>query len=69
MNEITSKKININKNLVYLRKSSHMSIEEVADKIGVSRQAVAKWENGDTINVNRKLALCWVESIFTSIKS
>ena len=42
-------KININKNLTYLRKSYHMSIEDVAEKIGVSRQAVSKWENGDSI--------------------
>jgi len=26
-----------------------MSIEDVAEKIGVSRQAVSKWENGDSI--------------------
>jgi len=49
MNESTNKKININKNLVYLRKNSRMSIENVAEKIGVSRQAVAKWENGESI--------------------
>ncbi|MGC6770325.1 helix-turn-helix domain-containing protein [Enterococcus sp. LJL51] len=49
MNKIINKKINIKKNLVYLRKVSHMTIEEVADKIGVSRQAVAKWENGESI--------------------
>lgn len=43
------KKINIHKNLVYLRKCNHLTIEEVADKIGVSRQAVSKWEAGETI--------------------
>lgn len=42
-------KINISKNLVFLRKANRMTLEEVADKINVSRQAVAKWENGDTI--------------------
>ncbi|MFV0393102.1 MAG: helix-turn-helix domain-containing protein [Coprobacillaceae bacterium] len=49
MNEITSKKIHINQNHVYLRKIHHMSIEEVAEKINVSRQAVSKWENGDSV--------------------
>lgn len=43
------RKININANLMFLRKANSMTLEEVADKIGVSRQAVAKWENGDSI--------------------
>lgn len=38
----------INDNLAYLRKLNRMSQEEVAEKIGVSRQAVAKWESGAT---------------------
>ena len=38
----------ISENLKWLRKQHKMSQEEVADAIGVSRQAVAKWENGDT---------------------
>lgn len=36
----------ISDNLTSLRKLYRMSQEEVAEKIGVSRQAVAKWENG-----------------------
>lgn len=43
---MNNKKLNISKNLVYLRKMNHFSIEEVANKIGVSRQAVSKWEAG-----------------------
>ena len=31
------------------RKSLKMSQEEVADKIGISPQAVSKWENGDCL--------------------
>lgn len=36
----------INMNLTSLRKRNHMTQEEVAERIGVSRQAVAKWEKG-----------------------
>lgn len=46
---MNNKKINIGKNLQYLRKMNHFSIEEVANKIGVSRQAVSKWEAGETV--------------------
>ena len=35
----------INMNLLTLRKKFHFTQEEVAEKIGVTRQAVAKWEN------------------------
>lgn len=44
-----NKKISIHKNLMYLRNVNHLSLEEVANAIGVSRQAVSKWESGDTI--------------------
>ena len=36
-------------NLVQLRKFSQMTQEEVAEKLGVTRQSVAKWESGDSI--------------------
>lgn len=39
----------IGENLQYLRKRYHFSQEEVAERIGVSRQAVAKWESGETV--------------------
>ena len=39
----------INENLYSLRKLNKLTQEEVAEKVGVSRQAVAKWENGDTL--------------------
>jgi AbrB family looped-hinge helix DNA binding protein len=38
----------INVNLHNLRMLHDMTQEEVAEKIGVSRQAVAKWENGES---------------------
>ncbi len=36
-------------NLVQLRKLNNMTQEDIAEKVGVTRQAVAKWEAGDTI--------------------
>ena len=36
-------------NLSSLRKLKRLSQENVAEAIGVSRQAVAKWENGETL--------------------
>ena len=38
--------MNIADRIQYLRKQKGLSQEELADKIGVSRQAVSKWENG-----------------------
>ena len=39
----------ISQNLTTLRQYHKYSQEEVAEKIGVSRQAVAKWESGETV--------------------
>ncbi len=36
-------------NLVQLRKMLQMTQEDVADKLGVTRQSVAKWEAGESI--------------------
>lgn len=36
-------------NLKSLRKEKHFSQEELAEKIGVSRQAIAKWERGESV--------------------
>lgn len=36
-------------NLLQLRKYHKMTQEDIADKLGVSRQAVAKWESGETV--------------------
>ena len=38
-----------NENLVRLRKIRQMTQEDIAETVGVSRQAVAKWESGETI--------------------
>lgn len=36
-------------NLVQLRKYRHMTQEELAEKVGVTRQAIAKWESGESV--------------------
>lgn len=36
-------------NLIQLRKINHMSQEELADKVDVSRQTLSKWETGDSL--------------------
>ena len=38
-----------NENLIRLRKINQMTQEDIAEAVGVSRQAVAKWESGETI--------------------
>lgn len=48
----------ISMNLKNLRKRSRFTQEDVAERIGVSRQAVAKWENGESVpDINNCLAL------------
>ena len=42
-------KENIAANLRYLRGKSHFSQEEVAEKVDVTRQAVSKWESGESL--------------------
>ncbi|WP_312461371.1 helix-turn-helix transcriptional regulator, partial [Proteiniclasticum sp.] len=37
----------LNEKIFYLRKKEGYSQEALAEKLGVSRQAVSKWENGD----------------------
>ena len=41
--------INLNENLRNLRMRERYSMEDVAEIIGVSRQSVAKWENGESL--------------------
>lgn len=38
----------LNENLLTLRKMKKLSQEQVAEEVGVSRQAYAKWESGET---------------------
>ena len=36
-------------NLLQLRKLKNLTQEDIAEKVGVSRQAVAKWESGESV--------------------
>lgn len=38
--------MNMADRIQYLRKTKGLSQEELANKVGVSRQAVSKWESG-----------------------
>lgn len=38
----------ISENLILLRKRAELSQEALAEKIGVSRQTIAKWESGES---------------------
>ncbi len=39
---------NLSKNLSLLRRVSGLSQEKAAEAVGVTRQALAKWESGET---------------------
>lgn len=49
--------MNLGENLQILRKSKGMSQEELAEKLDVSRQAVSKWETGETSPETEKIIL------------
>lgn len=44
--------------IIYLRKMNHMSQETLAEKLGISRQSISRWENGTALpDANNFLAL------------
>lgn len=51
--------MSFSENLQYLRKRDKITQEELADRLGVSRQSVSKWETGEAYPETEKLiALC-----------
>jgi len=49
--------MNIGEKIQTIRKDNKLSQEEFAEKLGVSRQAISKWELGDSVPDIAKLAL------------
>ncbi|WP_061996479.1 helix-turn-helix transcriptional regulator [Clostridium sp. ATCC 25772] len=49
--------MDLNKKLQLLRKKSGLSQEELAEKLGISRQAISKWESGQSIPDLNKLII------------
>lgn len=50
--------MNLNEKLQLLRKQNGYSQEQLADKIGIARQTISKWENGQSVpELNGLIAL------------
>lgn len=47
----------LSEKILYCRKKAGMSQDALADRLGVSRQAISKWETGDAIPETGKLPL------------
>ena len=45
--------------ILKLRSDKGMSQDELAEKLFVTRQAVSRWENGDTVPNTETLKLLW----------
>ena len=53
------KKMNLSENLKKIRKDNNLSQEDLAEKLGVSRQSVSKWESGLAYpEMDKVLELC-----------
>ena len=61
--------ISIGNQIVYLRKQKKLTQEELAEKLGITAQAISKWENGHTLPETALLPLlaqlfdCTIDSI------
>ena len=51
--------VKVGAKIAYLRKQKHLSQDELADKMYVTRQLVSKWENGTGVpKIDHVLDLC-----------
>ena len=50
--------MNLGNSLFHARKRRGLSQEDVAEKLGVSRQTISKWETGETIPDIRYCTRC-----------
>ncbi len=51
-------------NIIRLRSINNMSQEEVASKVGISRQAYAKWESGESVpDINKCASLASIYGV------
>ena len=51
--------MNLSDRILHLRKAKGLSQEELADRLGVSRQSVSKWESEQSVpDLDRLLSLC-----------
>ena len=58
--------MNLGERLISLRKEKHLSQEEVAEKLGVTRQTISKWEtDGSTPDFDKIVPLCELYEITT----
>ena len=57
------KEVNFARNLSTLRKINRISQEEICEKCDVSRQAVAKWENGTQPDFDMLTKLCYIMDV------
>ena len=58
--------MNLGERLLELRKSKHLSQEEVADKLNVSRQTISKWEtDSSTPDFDKLIPICELYNIST----
>lgn len=58
--------MNLGNNLFHARKKSGLSQEEVAERLGVSRQTISKWESDETIpdiRQSKKMAILYHMSL------
>lgn len=58
--------MNLGERIFELRKKSGLSQEELAEKLGVSRQSVSKWESGNVMpDIDKALAMCELFGVST----